>query len=127
MNALTAMRQYKSVNTQVQALDATPHQLIQMLLEGGLMRVAQARGAMERSDLAKKGELIGQAISIIGGLREGLNLEQGGEIASNLDNLYEYMTMRLLDANVHNDIVPLEEVSLLLRNVKSSWDAIAQV
>jgi flagellar protein FliS len=125
MNALTAMRQYKSVNTQVQAVDASPHRLIQMLLEGGLTRLAQARGAMERGDVGKKGELIGQAISIIGGLREGLNLELGGEIAVNLDKLYEYMAMRLLAANLHNDLAAMEEVSGLLRNVKAGWDAIA--
>lgn len=125
MNALTAMRQYKSVNTQVQAVDASPHRLIQMLLEGGLTRLAQARGAMERGDVGKKGELIGQAISIVGGLREGLNLELGGEIAANLDKLYEYMAMRLLEANLHNDLAQLEEVSVLLRNVKTGWDAIA--
>jgi flagellar protein FliS len=125
MNALTAMRQYKSVNTQVQAVDASPHRLIQMLLEGGLARLAQARGAMERGDVGKKGELIGQAISIIGGLREGLNLELGGEIAVNLDKLYEYMAMRLLAANLHNDLAAMEEVSGLLRNVKAGWDAIA--
>ncbi|MDP3846013.1 MAG: flagellar export chaperone FliS [Pseudomonas sp.] len=125
MNALTAMRQYKSVNTQVQAVDASPHRLIQMLMEGGLARLAQARGAMERGEVGKKGELIGQAISIVGGLREGLNLEQGGEIAANLDKLYEYMAVRLLEANLHNDLVPLEEVAVLLRNVKAGWDAIA--
>jgi flagellar protein FliS len=125
MNALTAMRQYKSVNTQVQAVDASPHRLIQMLLEGGLARLAQARGAMERGEVGKKGELIGQAISIIGGLREGLNLEEGGEIAVNLNNLYEYMAMRLLEANLHNDLTAMEEVSGLLRNVKVGWDAIA--
>lgn len=125
MNALTAMRQYKSVNTQVQAVDASPHRLIQMLLEGGLARLAQARGAMERGEVGKKGEFIGQAISIIGGLRESLNLEQGGEIAVNLDKLYEYMAMRLLEANLHNDLAAMEEVSGLLRNVKMGWDAIA--
>lgn len=125
MNALTAMRQYKSVNTQVQAVDASPHRLIQMLLEGGLARLAQARGAMERGDVGKKGELIGQAISIIGGLREGLNLDQGGEIAVNLDKLYEYMAVRLLAANLHSDLAAIEEVSGLLRNVKAGWDAIA--
>ncbi len=125
MNALTAMRQYKSVNTQAQAVDASPHRLIQMLMEGGLARLAQARGAMERGEVGKKGEVIGQAISIVGGLREGLNLEQGGEIAANLDKLYEYMIVRLLAANLHNDLAPLEEVAGLLRNVKAGWDAIA--
>ncbi|OYT97692.1 MAG: flagellar export chaperone FliS [Pseudomonas sp. PGPPP3] len=125
MNAMTAMRQYQSVNTQAKAVDASPHRLIQMLMEGGLSRLAQARGAMDRGQVAIKGELIGKAIAIIGGLREGLDLDKGGEVAANLDRLYEYMITRLFEANLHNTVVPLDEVAVLLRNVKSGWDAIA--
>ena len=126
MNAMAALKQYQTVNTQAQALEASPHRLIQMLMEGGLTRIAQARGAMERQQTAMKGELIGKAIGIIGGLRAGLNLEQGGEVAANLDSLYEYMANRLLEANVQNDMAPLDEVAGLLRNVKSGWDVIGQ-
>ncbi|MBD9484361.1 flagellar export chaperone FliS [Pseudomonas sp. PDM14] len=126
MNAMSAMRQYQTVNTQAQAVDATPHRLIQMLMEGGLTRLAQARGAMERGQIALKGELIGKAIAIIGGLRSGLNLEAGGELARNLDNLYEYMTSKLIQANVKNEVAILDEVSGLLRDVKSGWDAISE-
>ncbi|WP_372873822.1 flagellar export chaperone FliS [Pseudomonas sp.] len=126
MNAMTAMKQYQNVNTQAQAVDASPHRLIQMLMEGGLTRIAQARGAMERQQTAIKGELIGKAIAIIGGLREGLDLQQGGELAANLDSLYQYMVSRLLEANVKNDAASLDEVAGLLRNVKSGWDAIGQ-
>ena len=126
MNAMTAMKQYQNVNTQAQAVDASPHRLIQMLMEGGLTRIAQARGAMERQQTAIKGELIGKAIAIIGGLREGLDLQKGGELAANLDSLYQYMVSRLLEANVKNDAASLDEVAGLLRNVKSGWDAIGQ-
>jgi flagellar secretion chaperone FliS len=126
MNAMVAMRQYQNVNTQAEALDASPHRLIQMLMEGGLTRIAQARGAMEREQIALKGELIGKAIGIIGGLREGLDLNRGGELASNLDNLYQYMVTRLVQANAQNDVAPLEEVAGLLREVKTGWDAIGQ-
>lgn len=125
MNAFSAMQQYQAVNTQAQAAAADPHRLIQMLMEGGLTRLAQARGAMEREQTALKGELIGKAIGIVGGLRQGLDLEQGGEIARNLDSLYDYMTRRLMEANVQNDPAILEEVTFLLREVKEGWDAIA--
>ncbi|AYC32520.1 flagella export chaperone FliS [Pseudomonas cavernae] len=125
MNAMAALRQYQTVNTQAQAVDASPHRLIQMLMEGGLTRMAQARGALERGQVALKGELIGKAIAIVGGLREGLNLEAGGELALNLDRLYDYMTTRLLEANRENDPAKLDEVAGLLRNIKSGWDEIA--
>ena len=125
MNAMAALRQYQTVNTQARVSDASPHRLIQMLMEGGLSRIAQAKGAMQHGQQAAKGELISKAIGIIGGLREGLDLEQGGEIAVNLDRLYEYMTARLIEANISNDVAILDEVSGLLRNVKSGWDAIS--
>lgn len=125
MNAMAALRQYQTVNTQAQLSDASPHRLIQMLMEGGLSRLAQARGAMQHGQVAAKGELISKAIGIIGGLREGLNLQSGGEIAANLDRLYEYMIARLVEANLSNDVTLIDEVAGLLRNVKSGWDAIS--
>ena len=125
MNAIAALKQYQTVNTHAQVFDASPHRLIQMLMEGGLSRLAQAKGAMERGQVALKGELLGKAIAIIGGLREGLDLRQGGELAANLDSLYEYMSSRLLQANRSNDVAIIDEVAGLLREVKSGWDGIA--
>ena len=125
MNAMAALRQYQTVNTQVQVLDASPHRLIQMLFEGGLARLAQAKGALERGQTSLKGELLGKAIAIIGGLREGLDHQKGGEIAANLDSLYEYMVSRLVEANVNNDVALVDEVAGLLREVKTGWDGIA--
>lgn len=126
MYAMSAMKQYQSVNTNAQLVDATPHRLIQMLMEGGLTRLAQAKGAMERNDVALKGTLIGKIIDIVGGLRQGLNLEAGGEVAANLDSLYIYMTTRLVEANRKNDPAILDEVAGLLREIKSGWDGISQ-
>ncbi|MBX9754434.1 MAG: flagellar export chaperone FliS [Pseudomonadaceae bacterium] len=125
MYASAALKQYHSVNISAQVAEASPHRLIQMLMEGGLSKLAQARGAMERGQLGLKGELIGHAISIIGGLREGLDLAQGGDVASNLDRLYEYMVARLLEANQKDSLEMLDEVAGMLREIKSSWDAIA--
>jgi len=124
MYAMAAMKQYQSVNTNAQLVDASPHRLIQMLMEGGLARLAQARGAMERGDVALKGTLIGKAVNIIGGLREALNKDAGGEVAANLDNLYAYMGTRLLEANLKNDAVIIDEIADLLREVKAGWDGI---
>lgn len=124
MNAMTAMKQYQRVSVHSEVFEASPHRLIQMLMEGALERIAQARGAIQRERFAEKGELIGKSISIIGGLREPLDHEVGGELSQNLESLYEYMISRLLEANRGNDIAALDEVSSLLREVKSGWDAI---
>ncbi|WP_263139230.1 flagellar export chaperone FliS [Pseudomonas sp. RIT-PI-AD] len=125
MSAMMAIKQYQQVGVQAQVAEASPHRLIQMLMQGGLERLAQAQGALQRDQGALKGELIGKTISIIGGLREALDFTKGGEIAVNLDGLYAYMIARLLEANRVNDGSMLEEVSGLLREVKTGWDAIA--
>ena len=121
-----ALKQYQTVSLQARVMDATPYQLTQMLMEGGLARLAQARGAMEHGNVAQKGELIGKALGIIGGLRDSLDLDQGGEIAANLDGLYDYMTRKLLEANLTDNVQAVEEVSKLLREIKDGWDGIAE-
>lgn len=125
MYAMKAMKQYQQVSLEARVAEASPHGLIQLLMQGGLERLAQARGAIERGQMAERGELISKAIGIVGGLREALNPEVGGELAVNLDSLYGYMTERLLEANRNGDAAILDEVSGLLREVKSGWDAIA--
>ncbi len=114
MYAMKAMKQYQQVSIEAQVSDANPHRLIQLLMQGGLERLAQARGAMEQEQIPEKGILIGKAIGIIGGLREALDSERGGELAGNLDRLYEYMIARLVEANTSNDTSLLDEVSALL-------------
>jgi len=124
MNRMAALRQYKNVNTQSEMVDASPHRLIQMLMEGGLRCIAQARGCMERGELAQKSKLLAQAQNIINGLREGLDFKAGGALAANYARLYDYMTRRLSTANRENSVTMLEEVSGLLLNLKMGWDAI---
>jgi len=119
------MKQYQQVGVKAQVTEADPHRLIQMLMQGGLDRIAQAKGAMEREEFAEKGMLVGKAINIIGGLRDGLDKSVGGELVENLDRLYEYMTMRLFEASRHNDIEKLNEVGKLLGEIKVAWDQIA--
>ena len=127
MNAVAnhAMNQYKQVGTGVSAAAADPHQLITMLYDGALEKIAFAKGAMARQAIAEKGQKIGRAIAIIDGLRASLDREKGGDIANNLDALYDYMQRCLLQANAENDAKLLDEVSGLIRDVKSAWEAIA--
>jgi len=119
-------RQYASVGTQTGVTEASPHRLIQMLLDGALDKIARARGAMQRKEYAEKGNHITSASSIIIGLRSSLDLEAGGELAANLDSLYEYIFRRLMEAHAQNDEAALDEVSSLLREIKSGWDALPQ-
>ena len=115
---------YTQVNKYSGVTDASPHRLVQMLLEGALEKIAGVTVLLKRGDIAKKGETIGQIIAIIGGLRSSLNKEAGGEMAENLDRLYDYMERQLLQANLKNDVNILDEVSSLIKEIKTGWDAI---
>jgi len=125
-NNHAAMNKYAQVGNQSTAAFANPHRLIQMLMEGALEKISKAKGFMTNGNIAKKGEHISWAISIIEGLRVSLDHSQGGKISENLESLYVYMNSRLTQANLHNSVEMLEEVSGLLLDIKSGWDAIPQ-
>lgn len=123
--AYSAAQQYGNVGTEAAVAEADPHRLIQLLLEGALVRIASAKEHMQRGDVARKGECISKAISIIDGLRASLDAEAGGEIASNLEDIYVYVSHRLLEANLKNDASRLDEVTRLLGEVRGAWVSIA--
>ena len=128
MNPMLALRQYQKIGAQAQTSEASPHRLVQMLMEGGLDRIAQAKGAMARKDVASKGVFISKAIGIVGGLREGLDLEnEPPEALIRQDSLYRYMMKRLAEAGARNDEKILDEVAGRLITVKEGWDAIGAV
>ncbi|WP_029135077.1 flagellar export chaperone FliS [Sedimenticola selenatireducens] len=120
----SALSQYNSVSVNSGVEDATPHRLVQMLMEGALDKIAAAKGHMARNEPADKGRYISWAISIVSGLQSSLDMESGGELSRNLDDLYDYMVRRLGEAGAKNDPKILDEVSSLLLEVKSAWDVI---
>ena len=123
-NVSEALQQYKSVGVASAVEDASPHRLVQMLLQGAITRVIAAQSHLSRGETARKGESISVAIGIIGGLQGSLDLEEGGEIAVNLSSLYDYMVRRLMVANQQNDPAAMQEVLELLREIKQAWDGI---
>ena len=124
MNAETALGAYKALKNQKALDDASPHQLIDLMLSGALERVVSASGSMERNETAEAGESIGKAISIVDSLRVSLDVEKGGDIAKNLGQLYDYIMRRLLEASVSQQPELLSEVAGLLREIKAAWDEI---
>jgi len=127
MNARTAINAYAKVGIESGVVAADPHKLIAMLYQGALLAIANARNGMLHKDVAAKGASISKAISIIeDGLNASLDKKVGGELAQNLSSLYEYMSRRLLTANVNNDMAALNEVAGLLNDLKGAWDGIKQ-
>lgn len=126
MNSYSAVNSYASVKVHSGVESASPHRLIQMLFEGALERIAQAKGAIVQKQYERKGELINKAAAIVGGLQGSLNDTEGGALAANLDSLYDYIIRRLTQANYENSLEQLDECARLLGEVKTAWDAIAK-
>ena len=118
------VKQYHQLDIETAIDAASPHQLIDMLFNGARDRIVQAQGLMERNDMAGKGAAINTCIEILSGLQASLDHEQGGEIAANLDGLYDYMQRRLFRANVDNDADALREVLDLVTTLRSAWTSI---
>lgn len=122
-----ALKQYEQAAVaSVMAEETSPHQLIDMLLGGALDRLHGAVGCLRAGDNARKLALIASATAIVDHLRLCLDHQAGGEIAGNLDRLYDYMTRRLVQANLDNDVAGVEEVAELLRTVRSAWQDIGK-
>ena len=122
MRAFTrAAQSYGSVQVMTGVASADSVQLIQMLFDGLAESLATARGHIENQNIEDKAKSLSRAGRIIVGLQGALDFERGGELAHNLNELYSYMTRRVLHINAFNDLEALAEVSGLVRDVASAW------
>lgn len=125
MYTKSGIQAYAQVGVESAVLSASPHQLVVLLFDGALSAMKKAIILIEQGDIPGKGQAISKAINIISnGLQSGLNHEVGSDLAANLDSLYDYMTRRLLQANLHNDINAINEVVELLNNIADAWKEI---
>ncbi len=117
---------YQQVGVETRVNSASPHQLVALLFDGYMEAVAQARGALLKNDRLAKGVAIGRAVRIIEeGLRAGLDLRAGGQLARDLHELYGYLTLRLTQANLRDDAAALDECQRLMAPLRDAWAAIA--
>jgi flagellar secretion chaperone FliS len=117
MSQQKAYQKYK----QTSVTSASREKLLLMMYEGAIKFTKKAVVACETKDIAERGLNIGKAYDIIMELNNTLNFEVGGEIAKNLEQLYNYMTDQLTKANVSGDAVPLHTVLKLLGTLNDGW------
>jgi len=126
MNATNqqAINAYTRADADMAAV-ASPHKLVLMLFEATVKSVAKARMALQKKQVRAKCDAIDRAIALIqDGLQLSLDTKNGGELAENLNALYEYMCIQLALANAKNDLVKLDEVGRMLLDLKKSWEQI---
>ncbi|WP_086932507.1 flagellar export chaperone FliS [Agarilytica rhodophyticola] len=102
--------------------EISSHQLISLLMDGGLERISQAKTSISHGNQEDADVLLQKIVGIINGLRSSLNFEDGGEIATNLDSLYDYMLDRIDSAPLDDKLKAVSEVGELLTEVKVGWD-----
>jgi flagellar protein FliS len=117
---------WKNTYLETRILTASPLDLVNILYEHAIQCVQDARKHLATGDIAPRATAIGKAISTIGELRSSLDQTAGGEIAVNLDSLYEYMQKRLTDSNIRKEDQPLAEVESLLQGLAESWRNICE-
>ncbi|ODS24482.1 flagellar export chaperone FliS [Candidatus Endobugula sertula] len=121
MNAQVALKSYSDVKVKAGVAGATPHGLIQMLYDGLLERMAQLKGAIEQNNIELKNLKVNQATSILLGLRDALNIDQGNALVDRLDDLYEYIQRQLWRAHANNQPELLDECNQLITEISSAW------
>ena len=120
----SAIAQYRRLGVESLVDSASPHQLIEMLFDGATARLQKAAGCIAHGDIGGRSAAISETVSIVSGLQASLDLENGGDLAENLDALYDYMQRRLFRANADNDPQPIHEVLSLVATLREAWGAI---
>lgn len=105
---------------------ADPTRVIVLLYDGAIFRIGQAVQEMGKQNTLASGIALYRALAIIAELRNSLNLEEGGEIARNLDRLYLHMHEELVKGHLARQPEPLERVRTLLTDLNSSWRQVAE-
>ncbi len=117
-----SVRSYAEIGLETQILGASPERLISLLYMGARAAIGQARLHLQEGRITERGAAISKAIKIVDeGLKTGLNMEAGGEIAANLARLYDYIVRTLLMANLKADPEALETADRLLADLAEAW------
>lgn len=116
---------YKTIGIETSVAGASPHHLVGLLFDSLQQALVSAKAAIIKGDIAVKGRSIGQAVRILEeGLKAGLDVERGGELAANLRLLYDYCILKTTEANRHNDVAMIDEVIRLIHPVADGWKQI---
>ena len=101
-----------------------PHELVQLLFIGLTDRIAMARAALAKEDRYARAAAVTKAQKILFGLRECLDFENGGELALNLDSLYDYSIRTLTKGHAREDDKIFGEVMDLMISIRDAWKEI---
>lgn len=117
---------YQQVDLDAQAASANPYQLVLMLIDGLMDELTKVKGHIKEKRFAEKGEAINKCMNILIGLDSALDLENGGDIAKYLHDLYSFCQMELFRASAHNDLARIDTVTEVMTNIRDGWEGFGQ-
>ncbi len=113
---------YANVGLETEVFSASPEHLITLLLKGAQAAILKARLHMKHNNIAGRGMALSKAIDIVdSGLKASVNLETGGELATNMVATYELIIRNLLLANLNADTEKLDLAERLLNDISEAW------
>lgn len=115
------IKQYQGADKDARLMDASPHQIILMLMDGVLEKIAIAKGSIERGDIQGKSHAINRAIAIISGLQGVLDDKSEPDVSQRFSDFYDLMTQGLVEASASRDIAKLDELSQLFIPLRDAW------
>lgn len=121
------INQYNQIGAASALEDASPHRIIQMLMQKFIDHMSAIAGAIDRQDMATKGQLISKALAIVQHLHQCLDMESGGDVAKQLSELYAYMQKELVNVNIKNNGELALRIKDVMSQIKSGWDELPTV
>jgi flagellar protein FliS len=119
-----AIESYGEVKVSTGVSKSNNVELIQMLFDGLIESLATARGHIQHNNISEKSKAISRASRIVLGLQGALDFDKGGDLANNLNELYNYITRRLLHVNARNDLAALDEIHGLMTEIRGAWETV---
>lgn len=119
-----AYQSYQAVNLKAQTAQASPLQLVLVLMDGLLDELARARGHIEARRYELKAASLEKCVNIINGMSSALDMEAGGEVVQNLARLYDYCAERLYRAGIELKVEIIDEVRQLLEQIRGGWQGV---
>lgn len=126
MYSKKGIQAYKKDSIKSDLAAADPHRIIQLLMQGALERLALGKGCIERKDMEGKAAALTRATEIVNALKDSLDRSANPELVDNLDALYDYMVVRITEANAKQDVRIIDEIMGLLLQIKGAWDQISE-
>ena len=118
---LKALEAYQGIGLNAVVEEAKPGEIVRLLFDGFLAKVAAAEAHIRAGNMGGKAQAIGKALDILNGLRVSLDMDEGKDLSERLDSLYEYVSLRLFEANVASDLEQLGECRRLITELRTGW------